>query len=454
MRRRGRALECSTVGKGASECRWPSSVWAERSCLMIRSMRYRHACVLACASMTAGVLTQAQRPTSSPAAAAVAPVASPAGPNSGQPQLTASSRGVILSWVERDGANATLRFAERSATGWSVPRTVASGSNWFVNWADVPSVLRLSNGTLVGHWLQKSGPDNYAYDVRLSYSQDDGRTWSRSFTPHTDGTRTEHGFASLFQMPGAGLGLVWLDGRAMKPQAGHGDHAAGGGAMSVRFAAFDGNWKSVSEAPVDLRVCECCPTTVAVTSDGPIAAFRNRTEDDIRDIHISRLESGKWTEPKAVHNDGWKINACPVNGPMLSARGREVAIAWFSAKDDRGRAFVAFSNDAGRTFSPPIRLDDNGALGRVDLELMPDGAVVASWIELVDQRAQFRARRIDRSGTRSPATTVSDIAGGRTSGYPRIALRGDELIFAWTEGAEGATRVRTAVTRWRAAGPR
>lgn len=150
-----------------------------------------------------------------------------------------------------------------------------------------------------------------------------------------------------------------------------------------------------------------------------------------------------------MHDDNWKINACPVNGPMLSARGRDVAIGWFSVKDDQGRAFVAFSNDAGRTFGPPIRLDDNGALGRVDVELMPDGGVVASWIELVDQRAQFRARRIDRSGTRSPATTVSDIAGGRTSGYPRIALTDDEVIFAWTDGAEGATRVRTAATRWR-----
>jgi hypothetical protein len=45
-----------------------------------------------------------------------------------------------------------LRFAERTATGWSEPRTVASGADWFVNWADVPSVIRLANGTLVG-WV-------------------------------------------------------------------------------------------------------------------------------------------------------------------------------------------------------------------------------------------------------------------------------------------------------------
>jgi hypothetical protein len=40
---------------------------------------------------------------------------SPAGPNGGQPQLSSSARGLLLSWVERDGQKATLRFAERPA---------------------------------------------------------------------------------------------------------------------------------------------------------------------------------------------------------------------------------------------------------------------------------------------------------------------------------------------------
>jgi hypothetical protein len=373
--------------------------------------------------------------------------ASPAAAGSGQPHLSSSARGLILSWIERDGQKASLRFAERAASGWSAPRTVASGTDWFVNWADVPSVIRLANGTLVGHWLQKSGPDTYAYDVRLSYSRDDGATWSPSFLPHSDGTKTEHGFASLFQMPGVGLGLVWLDGREMKPQAGHAGH--GGGAMSVRFATFDDNWKQTTEVPVDLRVCECCPTTAAVTSDGPIVAYRNRADGEVRDVYVSRLERGKWSEPKAVHEDGWTINACPVNGPMLSARGANVALAWFNAKNDQGRAFVAFSDDAGRTFGPPIRLDDEAAIGRVDVELTTDGAAIASWIEFADQRSQFRVRRIERSGTRSPAVTVSSLASGRASGYPRLALSGSDVVFAWTESTSGSARVQTAAARLR-----
>jgi hypothetical protein len=401
--------------------------------------------ILGLAALAGFATVTAQDKPSSSWSLKVEPLSSPAATNSGQPQLSTSARGLILSWLERDGQNAALRFSERTANGWSAPITVASGRDWFVNWADVPSVIRLANGTLVGHWLQKSGPDTYAYDVRLSYSSDDGKTWSSSFLPHTDATKTEHGFASLFPLPGAGLGLVWLDGRAMKPEAGHGGHGAG--AMTMHFASFDARWKQTAEVAVDSRVCECCPTAAAVTADGPIVAFRNRTDDEVRDIYVSRLEGGKWTEPKAAFDDGWKINACPVNGPMLSARGRDVALAWFQAKNDQGKAFIAFSRDAGRSFGAPIRLDDESALGRVDVELTADGAAIASWIEFADSRAQFRVRRVERSGTRSPSIIVSSLPGGRASGYPRIALNTTEVVFAWTETAAGGSRVQTAVAR-------
>lgn len=405
--------------------------------------------VLVSSLTLAAVTPQAQGPR-------VEPVASPAGARTEAPQLTVSDKGVLMSWIERGDNNlASLKFAERTATGWSEVKTVASGTDWFVNWADVPSVVRLADGSIVGHWLQKSGPSTYAYDVRLSRSTDNGKTWSPSVTPHHDGTKTEHGFASLFQMPGAGLGAIWLDGRETTPAgAGGGGHDGHGtGAMTLRFGTFDGAWKQTSEMPIDTRVCECCPTTAAVTSDGVIAAFRNRTEDEIRDIYVSRFENGKWTEPKAVHNDNWQIAACPVNGPMLSARGRDVVISWFTGVDDPGRAYVAFSKDAGRTFSAPVRVDDVATLGRVDVELMPDGSAMATWIELADKKAEFKVRRIQANGTKGAAIKVADLAASRSSGYPRMAREGNGLLFAWTEvvtatpGARPTTQVRTAVVK-------
>jgi hypothetical protein len=369
---------------------------------------------------------------------------SPAGPASAQPQLSSSEHGVVLSWLENAGSMTTLRFSQRSATGWSEPQAVVSGRDFFVNWADVPSVLRLADRSLVAHWLQKIGPGTYAYDVRLARSSDDGRTWSPPFSPHHDGTQNEHGFASLFDVRGAGLGLVWLDGRAMKPSATPDED--GTGDMSLRAAVFDRQWKQLSEDAIDLRVCECCPTAAAGTSDGVIVAYRDRSADETRNIAVVRLTGGKWTEPAPVHDDKWQINGCPVNGPALAAAGRTVALAWFTVHEDQGQARIAFSHDAGEHFGAPIRVDDVGSLGRVDVELLLDGSAVVSWIELAGNRAAFKFRRIEQAGRRSAAVTVADIGANRNSGYPRMALRGDELLFAWT-GTDGTLNVQTATAR-------
>ena len=296
---------------------------------------------------------------------------------------------------------------------------------------------------MAAHWLQKSAASTYAYDVRLAFSRDQGRTWSASVTPHHDGTRTEHGFASLFPMPGQGLGVVWLDGRQMKEGAHEG---MDGGNMSLRGAMFAPDGSQAAEMSIDDRVCECCPTAAAVTANGPIVAFRNRTTDEIRDIYVSRLVGGRWTEPVPVHRDNWKIAACPVNGPALSARGPDVAIAWFTAQGEQGHVYAAFSSNAGETFSAPIRIDDVGAVGRVDVELLADGSAAVTWIEFADQRSEFRIRRAERGGSRSPSLAVSgspadDRAGIRDwrDGGTNCCLRGSRA-----EKASGSNSRRAA----------
>ncbi len=369
----------------------------------------------------------------------VEPVVTPAGPGSSEPQLSASERGPLVSWVELNDDKYTLKFAERNAIGWSEPHVVASGTDWFATDADTPSVVRLSNGTLAANWMQSTNEELEASNLRLTYSKDDGKTWARSFLPHHDGTTTQHGFATLFDVPGQGLGLVWLDGRQTVKDRENGP-------MSIRYAEYDSEWHQRADVPIDAKVCDCCTTTVALTTDGLVAAFRNRTDDEIRDIYVSRLEGDKWTEGKAVHDDGWHITACPINGPVLSAHGKDVAIAWFTTHDNQGQSYAALSTDSGRTWTDPIRLDDASSLGRVDVEMLDDGSAVATWVEFANKRGQLSARRIERSGAKSPAVVIAGAANGRVSGVPRLARLGNQLVFAWTETPEngGPPQVKTA----------
>jgi hypothetical protein len=375
----------------------------------------------------------------------IEPLPSPAGENSAGPRFTVSGDHVIMSWTEVAGLRTTVKFVERTRAGWSDPRTVVSDTTVMVNSADVPSVLALADGTLAAQWLQKNGPNPEVYNLRLQWSKNGGRTWSKAFSPHHDGTKTQHGFAALFQTPGAGLGLVWLDGRATNPDVDEGPEA---GNMSLRATVFGRDGKQGPDTAIDTRVCDCCSTDVAVSADGPIVAYRDRSDQEIRDISVARLVGGHWTTPASVHADGWRIKGCPVNGPAVAARDRAVAVAWFTApKADEGHVFVAFSQDAGQTFDAPLRVDDAEAAGRVGVTMLADGAVVVSWVESSRAGAQFRLRRIERSGNRSVTIGIADVPSGR---HPRVAYAGDELLLAWTETPSGVPHVRTA----RAALPR
>jgi hypothetical protein len=372
----------------------------------------------------------------------VAEATGPAGANSSLPQLTSSDRGVIASWIEQSGqSTSTLKFAERTASGWSAPMTVSTGNNWFLSYADPPNIMRRSDGTLVANWQVSTNPELEGSDLTITYSTDDGKTWAKPFLPHHDGTKGQHAFPSFFELPGNGLGVVWVDARAQAANPEDLDAS-----YSVRYAQFDSSWKRTGEGEIDAKTCECCSTSSAVTSDGVITAYRDRAEqgkNEIRDIAVSRFENGKFTAGAIVHPDNFETYSCPVNGPMVTARDKQAVVAWFTVKNDQGQAWAAFSNDAGRTWDMPIRLDDGGSLGRVDVELLDDGSAIASWVEFADKRGQFRLRRIEPSGMKSAAINVAGVEGSSSSGFPRVARRGKELVFAWTESAVKADNSTT-----------
>ena len=161
--------------------------------------------------------------------------------------------------------------------------------------------------------------------------------------------------------------------------------------------------------------------------------YRDRTDQEVRDIAVVRYEKGAWTQPRLVHRDNWKIAACPVNGPAVSAQGNRVAVAWFTAANDQPRVYVAFSRNAADNFATPIRVDDGAPAGRVDVQALPDNGALVSWLERVNDRAEVRIRRIYADGRRGPAKTVATSSAERASGFPHIIWRGKDVVLAWTE---------------------
>lgn len=365
-----------------------------------------------------------------------------AAPGSAQPNLARAPDGAaVLTWLEPEvGRRHALRVAVRTAGRWSEPRTIVASDSFFVNWADFPSLVALRDGSWIVHWLARVPGGVYAYHVRLAVSRDRGATWSDPITAHADDSPQEHGFVAMVPWDDSTAAVVWLDGRAMR-LAGPAEEAEGD--MTLRSRTVTSGGRLGPETLLDARTCECCQTALARTASGLVAAYRDRSPEEIRDIAVVRLVGGQWTAPKAVAQDGWHYPGCPVNGPALSAAGDTLAIAWYTAAGDAPRVFAAFSPDGGATWGAPRRVDDGHPLGRVDVELLGDGSALVTWLESGQGRAEVRARRVPSEGRRPRSWRVTESAEQRSSGFPRQLRVGDEVLFAWTT-AEG---IRVAAQR-------
>lgn len=362
----------------------------------------------------------------------------PVGVGSAEPNLVRGRDGyVYLTWIqEKPDTSHTLFFSRFDSAGWIPARPISSGKNWFVNWADFPALAVGESGAMLASWLEKGGEDTYAYDIKLSHSRDGGRTWETPFSPHDDKTETEHGFVSLMALPEREFAAVWLDGREMvKPD----------GPMTLRSARIDANGKLKETQLIDPKVCDCCQTSMARCSDGSlVVAYRDRHDDEVRDIAILRAAKDTWSKPVPLHADNWRIAGCPVNGPSLDAYEGTVCAAWFTMESgDSARVYVAFSSDRGERFGAPARVDLGAALGRVDLCLLDSKRACVVWLQPQGTETKVLMRVVTDDGAMSSPVSVAKSSTDRESGFPRIAFDGERVIVVWTDPTAGST-VRAA----------
>ena len=118
---------------------------------------------------------------------------------------------VVMSWLEPGTEGHALKYAIMVTDGWSESQTVVTGDNLFVNWADTPSVVKISDNLWAAHWGVYQAESYFAFNAIVALSVD-GSAWREPFLLHQDGTESEHGFVTLFSQEGS-VGAVWLDGR-------------------------------------------------------------------------------------------------------------------------------------------------------------------------------------------------------------------------------------------------
>jgi hypothetical protein len=356
-------------------------------------------------------------------------ISSPAADSSAEPYLFTDKKGIVhLSWVQKKGKESSLHFSTLVNDQWTAPVTISAGNNWFVNWADYPVVSSDASGNMLAHFLEKSDTAKFTYNIKLVASADAGKTWGTPTTLHDDGKKAEHGFVSITPYNDQFI-AAWLDGRKTAMEGDHSKHEGHHGEMTLRGALLDKKGTKTKEWELDGRICDCCQTTIAITDNGPIVVYRDRSDEEIRDMSIVRFVNGEWTQPKTIFPDEWKIAGCPVNGPRADAVGNNLAIAWFSMKDNKSQVKVIFSNDGGATFQKAVQIDEGKPIGRVDIVMLDKETAMVSWME----GSTIKAIKVNADGSKGQPIVIAESSDSRSSGFPQMTKAGDKLFFAWAD---------------------
>jgi hypothetical protein len=365
---------------------------------------------------------------------------SPATTNSYYPNLYTDNTGTLfMSWLEKDNSVYNLRYSVFKKDAWTEPQSIASDSTWFINWADYPSIIAQNGEPVAAHWLNKVQGGTYAYHVNMALFNEN--KWEDPFTLHEDNSATEHGFVSMESISDSTFAAVWLDGRQTENRSDH-EYMDIDKAMTLRAGIVSNITGTVNEFLVDDAICDCCNTSITQTDRGFMVAYRDRTENEIRDIYTASFIDGVWNEPKPVHNDGWEIAACPVNGPALDAENQTVAVAWFTGADGTPSVKLAISEDLGNSFEEPIILDDKEPAGRVDV-VISSQKIWVSWLASHEENNSLEIRSFDFDGAQIDSLAIPGLSGSRSLGFPQISEYKDGLLVAYTDVSGENPVVRT-----------
>jgi len=349
----------------------------------------------------------------------------------------------VVSYIASTESGNALRYRVLRDGEWGEARTVAEGQDWFVNWADFPSVEPVTETLWAAHWLVRRKAGGYAYDVHVAVSENAGKTWSEPFLLHNDGMDAEHGFVSLFPAED-GVGAVWLDGRNMVAEDKSPEHHSAGG-MTLRTGRFDASGAVYDEQVIDELTCDCCQTDIAITQGGPVVVYRDRTTDEVRDIYVSRFADDAWQQGEPVNNDGWTIPGCPVNGPVASAHDATLAVTWFTSADETPTVKTAWSQDSGQSFGAAVVIADENVIGYVGATLVSQETAAISWLcKVPGKQNAICYRTIQDNGELGPVQHIQTHGVVSRMSVPQLAKKDDQLLFVWTEKIDDQFQIYSA----------
>ena len=191
---------------------------------------------------------------------------------------------------------------------------------------------------------------NQGGDIRMARSLSWGESFEKPVHISDKPSKAFSGYVSIAVAPNGDVYAVWLDTRESSPNR---DVYSLFVARSKDKGATFGKNVKVAD-----HVCECCRPNLSFGPDNEILVFwRHIYPGSIRDMTVAvSHDSGEtFSGPARIAEDNWKLEGCPDSGVALARAGKRVYAAWLTeATPIVGGVRMAWSDDAGKSWSPPI----------------------------------------------------------------------------------------------------
>ncbi|MGF1669303.1 MAG: sialidase family protein [Balneolaceae bacterium] len=304
----------------------------------------------------------------------------------------------------------------------------------------LPALVEKPDGTLVMVFSVKNEEAEFRFAGSVKYIQsfDNGKSWTKPEIVHKSDTNIEnsHSFVAATLLADGEVGTVWLDGRHKL------NHAV------MYFSKTNGRKGFGEDYAIGEATCECCKNSMLTDNTGTLHISYRGLTDGTRDImHFKSNDNGEtFTKPAKVSDDGWKIDACPHNGPAMAlGEKNDLHFIWYSLAGGEG-LFYTTSSNFGDNFENRIQISDNPVAKHPQVEVF-DNHVVVVWDELIGNGKEAHKRAVLSVIHNDEIVNSINLSTENQDGWAPniIRLETGDLLTMWVEVLDGVQLLKYEV---------
>ena len=248
-----------------------------------------------------------------------------------EPQLSYLNNGsLVLFWRERGDAESNIFAAIRSADGvFGAAVRVNDAIDTVASYAHDGMRAAIAVGsedTLAVAWADSRA------QLRVAVSNDGGQTFEPSIRLDQADAPAYRGYPAIAFDASDVIHAVWIDSRFAEDFA---EEPAD--LFYAELSNGEVAEKNLTEDQVS-SICGCCRPFIDSADNSVNIVFRNTTDDGYRDPYtFTKSSDGTWSAALPVGNPLWKLNGCPMAGPILRSRD----ILWHDGSTGRKLAMTS-----------------------------------------------------------------------------------------------------------------